>query len=86
LSRATARASSARSWPEPSGTGGVQASPIGLCFDFPWTNRTAMFGSYERTVSFFQKTDLMATGKPSANRPAPAASRPRRRPRPAPAR
>jgi hypothetical protein len=25
-----------------------------------------MFGSYERTVSFFQKTDLMATGKPSA--------------------
>ncbi|HEV2543022.1 MAG TPA: extracellular solute-binding protein [Methylobacterium sp.] len=38
---------------------------IGLCFDFPWTNRTAMFGAYERTVSFFQKTDLMATGKPS---------------------
>ncbi|MGN7124647.1 extracellular solute-binding protein [Methylorubrum thiocyanatum] len=39
---------------------------IGLCFDFAWTNRTAMFGAYERTVSFFQKTDLMATGKPSA--------------------
>ncbi len=38
---------------------------IGLCFDFPWTNRTAMFSAYSRTVSFFQKTDLMATGKPS---------------------
>lgn len=38
---------------------------IGLCFDFPWTNRSAMFGAYKRTTSFFEKTDLMATGKPS---------------------
>lgn len=38
---------------------------IGLCFDFPWTNRSAMFGAYNRTTSFFEKTDLMATGKPS---------------------
>ncbi|WP_284211706.1 extracellular solute-binding protein [Methylobacterium brachythecii] len=39
---------------------------IGLCFDFPWTNRTAMFGAYTRISSFFEKTELMATGKPSA--------------------
>ena len=38
---------------------------IGLCFDFSWTNRTAMYGAYERTVSFFQKSDLMASGAPS---------------------
>ena len=38
---------------------------IGLCFDFPWTNRTVMYGIYSRTSSFFQKSDLMAAGKPS---------------------
>jgi microcin C transport system substrate-binding protein len=35
-------------------------------FDFEWTNKTLMFGSYERTQSVFQNSDLMATGKPSA--------------------
>lgn len=39
---------------------------IGLCFDFEWTNRSAMFGAYTRTSSFFEKSDLMAKGLPSA--------------------
>lgn len=33
-------------------------------FDFEWTNRTIMYGSYDRTHSVFQNSDLMATGKP----------------------
>jgi microcin C transport system substrate-binding protein len=39
-----------------------------LCnaFDFEWTNKTIMYGSYERTVSVFQNSDMMAQGKPSA--------------------
>lgn len=39
---------------------------IGLCFDFEWTNRSAMFGAYTRTNSYFEKSDLMAKGLPSA--------------------
>ena len=37
-----------------------------LCnaFDFEWTNKTIMYGSYERTVSVFQNSDMMAKGKP----------------------
>ena len=35
-------------------------------FDFEWTNKTIMFGLYDRTASFFQNSPLMATGKPSA--------------------
>ena len=35
-------------------------------FDFEWTNKTIMFGLYDRTQSFFQNSPLMATGKPSA--------------------
>jgi microcin C transport system substrate-binding protein len=35
-------------------------------FDFEWTNKTIMYGSYQRTHSVFQNSDLMATGKPSA--------------------
>ncbi|QTL05099.1 ABC transporter substrate-binding protein [Aquabacter sp. L1I39] len=38
---------------------------IALAFDFEWTNKNLMFGQYERTVSFFQNSDLMAQGKPS---------------------
>jgi len=40
-----------------------------LCeaFDFEWTNRAIMYGSYERTVSVFQNSDMMATGRPSAD-------------------
>jgi microcin C transport system substrate-binding protein len=36
-----------------------------LCFDFEWTNANLMFGSYERTHSLFQNSDMMATGAPS---------------------
>jgi len=34
-------------------------------FDFEWTNKTIMYGSYERTHSVFQNSDMMANGKPS---------------------
>ncbi len=34
-------------------------------FDFEWTNRTIMYGSYDRTHSVFQNSDLMASGKPA---------------------
>ncbi len=37
-----------------------------LAFDFEWTNKNIMFGSYERTHSYFQNSDMMAKGKPSA--------------------
>jgi microcin C transport system substrate-binding protein len=33
-------------------------------FDFEWTNKTIMFGSYDRTHSVFQNSKLMAEGKP----------------------
>ena len=36
-------------------------------FDFEWTNKNIMYGSYERTHSVFQNSDLMATGKPGAD-------------------
>lgn len=39
---------------------------IGLAFDFEWTNKNVMYGSYDRTHSYFQNSDLMAVGKPSA--------------------
>jgi microcin C transport system substrate-binding protein len=35
-------------------------------FDFEWTNKTIMYGSYERTHSVFQNSDMMAKGKPDA--------------------
>ena len=33
-------------------------------FDFEWTNKTIMYGAYQRTVSMFQNSDMMAQGKP----------------------
>src|SRR2546426_2564992 len=36
-------------------------------FDFEWTNQKIMYGSYERTHSVFQNSDMMAAGKPSAD-------------------
>jgi microcin C transport system substrate-binding protein len=33
-------------------------------FDFEWTNKVIMYGSYERTHSVFQNSDMMARGKP----------------------
>jgi microcin C transport system substrate-binding protein len=35
-------------------------------FDFEWTNKTIMYGSYQRTHSVFQNSDMVALGKPSA--------------------
>jgi microcin C transport system substrate-binding protein len=34
-------------------------------FDFEWTNKQIMYGAYSRTHSYFQNSDMMATGKPS---------------------
>jgi microcin C transport system substrate-binding protein len=33
-------------------------------FDFEWTNKTIMFGAYQRLHSLFQNSDMMAVGKP----------------------
>jgi microcin C transport system substrate-binding protein len=40
---------------------------IGLAFDFEWTNKNIMYGAYQRTESYFQNSDMMAEGKPSAD-------------------
>ena len=37
---------------------------LGYCFDFQWTDKNIMFGLYDRTVSYFQNTPMMAEGKP----------------------
>ncbi|MCJ2014874.1 extracellular solute-binding protein [Methylobacterium sp. J-076] len=39
---------------------------IGLCFDFEWSNTNLMYGAYTRTASFFENSDLKATGVPTA--------------------
>ena len=36
-------------------------------FDFEWTNKSLMYGSYQRTHSVFQNSDMMARGKPDAD-------------------
>jgi microcin C transport system substrate-binding protein len=33
-------------------------------FDFEWTNKNIMYGSYQRTHSVFQNSNMMAVGKP----------------------
>lgn len=38
---------------------------LGLLFDFEWTNQNIMFGSYQRTASFFENSPLKAEGLPS---------------------
>ena len=35
-------------------------------FDFEWTNKNIMYGAYDRTVSVFQNSPMMAQGKPGA--------------------
>ncbi len=35
-------------------------------FDFEWTNKNIMYGSYDRTHSVFQNSPMMAIGKPDA--------------------
>jgi len=37
-----------------------------LAFDFEWTNKSLMYGSYNRTQSVFQNSPMMAKGKPDA--------------------
>jgi microcin C transport system substrate-binding protein len=39
---------------------------IGLAFDFPWTNKNLMYGSYDRTISYFQNSEMAAKGPPSS--------------------
>ena len=36
-------------------------------FDFEWINKNIMFGSYQRTASFFENSPLKAEGEPSAD-------------------
>ncbi len=36
-----------------------------LAFDFEWTNKNIMYGSYDRTHSVFQNSDMMANGAPT---------------------
>jgi microcin C transport system substrate-binding protein len=38
---------------------------LDLAFDFEWSNRNLFFGLYKRTASFFENSDLKATGLPS---------------------
>ena len=38
---------------------------VNYAFDFEWTNKTVMYGAYARTVSPFQNSDMVATGRPS---------------------
>jgi microcin C transport system substrate-binding protein len=38
---------------------------LGYAFDFAWTNRTVMYGQYDRTESYFSNTELAAEGLPS---------------------
>ncbi len=35
-------------------------------FNFEWTNETLFYGAYNRTDSFFENTDMQATGLPTA--------------------
>jgi microcin C transport system substrate-binding protein len=36
-------------------------------FDFEWVNATIMYGSYQRTQSVFENSDMMAIGRPGAD-------------------
>jgi microcin C transport system substrate-binding protein len=38
---------------------------LNYAFDFEWTNKSLMYGSYLRTQSVFQNSDMMAKGPPS---------------------
>ncbi len=38
---------------------------LDLAFDFEWTNANLFYSSYQRTVSFFENSPLMAKGEPS---------------------
>lgn len=38
---------------------------LGLAFDFEWSNSNLFYGIYQRTLSFFQNSNMMAAGMPS---------------------
>lgn len=38
---------------------------LGLAFDFEWSNRNLFFGLYTRTTSFFENSDMKASGPPT---------------------
>ena len=38
---------------------------LNYCFDFEWTNRNIMYSAYTRLTSYFEKSNMQATGKPS---------------------
>jgi microcin C transport system substrate-binding protein len=38
---------------------------LDLAFDFEWSNRNLFFGLYKRTASFFENSDMKASGSPS---------------------
>jgi microcin C transport system substrate-binding protein len=38
---------------------------LALAMDFPWMNKNLMYGSYDRTYSYFQNSDMAAKDKPS---------------------
>jgi microcin C transport system substrate-binding protein len=38
---------------------------LGLVFDFEWSNRNLFYGLYKRTGSFFENSDMKASGPPS---------------------
>ena len=37
---------------------------LNYAFDFEWVNKNLMYGSYKRTRSIFENSDMMAAGKP----------------------
>lgn len=39
---------------------------LDLAFDFEWSNKNLFFGHYTRTTSFFENSDMKASGPPSA--------------------
>jgi microcin C transport system substrate-binding protein len=38
---------------------------LGLAFDFEWTRKQAFYGAYQRTDSYFENSDLQASGAPT---------------------
>lgn len=38
---------------------------LNLAFDYEWTNKTLFYGSYRRTESYFENSDMKAVGPPS---------------------
>ena len=41
---------------------------LDLAFDFEWSNKKLFYELYKRTQSFFENSDMKASGKPVAGR------------------